>query len=474
MSDEKNIATYLEDEELVSDLDDYFTFDDIISLHDRKIDVEKARDYAKETGKKVFDDGSLTAEFKTWYGKQKKGWMDTSGNFHESEKKEEVKEEPVEELETGDMLEIFEKKFHTKIEKKEEDDDDLDFMFDDEEQEIIEKHNEEQVEKEIEKSAKAVEKEFEEGTEDDLMFLNEEPVSNPDDMIADKKNKVYTKSKAKKRTIINQDIVFDLDNYPVIAVFWGYYGGSKSEQILKFRDAKGRPALIFDFENKLRSIANKLKFPQENIITSGKYNETYDIDGPATLRDFRILLDEIKQRFRKKDRKLNFSAIGLDGISDLRPYAKKEWLAEHPKRKNPVTPKDHGEINNKVRDIIFSIINLGREENVHILLTAQVGGIYKDNVKIRDIADCKGWVLHNVDHIFYMYAENKEFYAYCEKSFYDPFWTINLTDWTHQDKPSLINILQKPDLLQKYIAEYEKEEADKEEESLDFLDEGTT
>ena len=49
-----------------------------------------------------------------------------------------------------------------------------------------------------------------------------------------------------------------------------------------------------------------------------------------------------------------------------------------------------------------------------------------------------------------MYREQNKFYAYCEKSFYDPFFTVDLTDFK-REKPSLMNMLQNETLLKENI-----------------------
>jgi len=243
------------------------------------------------------------------------------------------------------------------------------------------------------------------------------------------------------------------DKNPIIILLWGYDGTSKSEQILKFKPAP----IVIDLENKLEPLAKKLNFPLENIIVASKYNEKYDISGPNTLNEIRNTLETIRERFKKGN---GISAIALDGITDIRPYAVAEWLSENPSRQRPSTAGDWRDINDKVRDICFQMINIGRAEGISVFLTAQVGGEYVNNVRVRDIPDCKTWISHNVDHKFQLTRDdaNKRFLAYCEKSYHDPFFSLDLTDWKHGDKPSLMNILQDSELVTKYRNEFENSE----------------
>jgi len=268
----------------------------------------------------------------------------------------------------------------------------------------------------------------------------------PAKMDAPKKAESKPKTKTKKKVMSRK--VSEVP--PILILLWGYDGTSKSEQIMKF---KPEP-LIIDLENKLEPLAKKLGFPLDNIIVASKYNEKYEILGGDTLETIRDMLSKIRKKIQDGEQ---ISAIGLDGISDLRPYAVEEWLEENPKRKQPTTAGDWRDINDKVRDICFQLINIGRVERISIFLTAQVGGEYKNNVRVKDIPDCKPWITYNIDHKFRLYVEDKEFLAYCEKSYLDPFWTVALTDFSHETKPSLMNILQDTKMLNKYKKEYEEQ-----------------
>jgi hypothetical protein len=469
----EEIAKILEEEQALEDINEYFDFDEQILMSSKNINLVSAKEYVISKGSKPLRNKEPTQIFLKWLKIQ---------HPEEIEKVKIKKEEP-----EVKKVENPKTPYQKMVEKKEielpEDlgDINVDFLLTKSKPKIIMPKIEEETIEPEESLLTLLEKEFvpviavetapnpviavetapnpviaaETAPKSNNFFndlFGEKPIINKDDIKADKMNKVYTKSAVKP-------ILFNLEEYPIIILLWGYDGTSKSEQILKFRDKEGRAPLIFDFENKLRTVAIKLGFPQENIVTSGKYNKKYQFDGPTTLREFRILLDDIKERFQKGEN-LGFSAIALDGITDLRPHAVKEWLAEHPTRENPVTPGDNAEVNSKVRDIVFSLINLGRSEDIHIFLTAQVSGHYENGQKIYDIPNCKDWIWHNVDHKFRLWKvdDKRKFYAFCEKSYYDPFWTIDLTDWTHNTKISLMNILQDPKKITMCIEEYKKQQ----------------
>lgn len=278
-----------------------------------------------------------------------------------------------------------------------------------------------------------------------------------------KETKKKSTTTKKKEEIIEIKNDFKFSEYPIIALVWGYDGTSKSEQIMKF-EPKDK-TIIFDLEDKLRPLASKLGFPQENIINAKKYNAKYDVSGPETLQGIRDILNEIKKCKRERKGKFkDVNAIGFDGVSDIRkPYAVMEWLKEHPDRQKPMNWGDWGEINDKVRDICFSMINMGLVTNVSIFFTAQID--FKDDA---EIPNCKPWIWHNIQHKFKMTRDdvNHRFYAYCEKSHHDPFWTADLTDFTHKEKLSLFNILQDPKLVEQYKEDFEKEQTEIAEKKL--------
>jgi len=266
-----------------------------------------------------------------------------------------------------------------------------------------------------------------------------------------------------KKEIIEREKSFSYSEHPIIALIWGYDSTSKSEQIMKFKPRE--KTLIFDLEDKLRPQAAKMGFPQENIINAKKYNERFNVSGPATLQGIRDIIEEIKKcKIEKSGKFKDVETIAFDGISDIRkPFAVLEWLKEHPERQKPMNWGDWGEINDKVKDICFTLINMGLVTNTNIFFTAQID--WKDD---KEVPDCKPWIWYNVQHKFKMIRDdiNKRFYAYCEKSYHDPFWTVDLTDWTHKDKPSLFNILQDPELVKKYIEEFKKAQSELAEKKL--------
>lgn len=260
---------------------------------------------------------------------------------------------------------------------------------------------------------------------------------------------------------------FDFSKHPLIVLLWGEDGSSKSEQIMKFEPKKH--TLIFDLEDKLRPLAAKLDFPQENIINAKKYNKKFDADGPATLQGIRDIIDEIKEcKISEKGKYADIKMIVFDSISDMRPYAVLEWLEENIERQKPSNPGDWSQINDKVRNICFSLINMGLQTDTHVVFTAQIGYDYDEK---KEIPACKPWIWHNIQHKFRCRRDdiNQQFYAFCEKSHYDPFFTINLTDWTHEDKPSLLNILQDPELIKKFTQESREEQSKIAKNKLDGI-----
>ncbi|MHA1291110.1 MAG: AAA family ATPase [Promethearchaeota archaeon] len=253
------------------------------------------------------------------------------------------------------------------------------------------------------------------------------------------KPKKQVKSKSKPAKTIKPKTKFS--DFPIIILLWGEAGHGKSTQVMQFE----KPMIILDLENRLLPLAIKNKFPVENIINAVNYNEKFDIDGPKTLDDVRNAIDKIFNSIASGE---NIRTIAVDGISDIRPFAVKEWLSEKPGRQRPATAGDWREINDKVRDICFRVINFGRANDINIVFTAYLGGKYEKLERIADVPAVKDWVEYNVDHIFHIYANGGRFLAYCEKSWYDPFFTIDLTG-----NVSLFQLLKNPKLLEQKIKE---------------------
>ena len=271
------------------------------------------------------------------------------------------------------------------------------------------------------------------------------------------------KKQEKEEIIETDEPEFSFKNHPILVLLWGYEGTSKSEQIFKFEPKEN--TIIFDLEDKLRPLAAKLKFPQANIINAKKYNKKYDVSGPETLQGIRDIIDQIKKDKQTETGKFkDVKTIALDGISDIRsPYAIEEWLSEHSGRQKPATWGDWGEINEKVKQICFSLINMGLVTKTNIIFTAQISWDDQEGTDTKKaVADCKQWIWFNIQHKFKMIRddENHRFYAYCEKSHFDPFFTIDLTDFTHKEKMSLVNMLQDPEILEENIKRSKEEQAE--------------
>ena len=145
--------------------------------------------------------------------------------------------------------------------------------------------------------------------------------------------------------------------------------------------------------------------------------------------------------------------IVVDGISDIRDYAVEAWIIKH----NEETTKEHltsikykdwnawGEVNSIVREILEPLINLALEEDINLLMTAQMKEDYIDDTKVGYKPDLKAWMSYPVECLFTLYkAEKSSVYSLsCEKECMNASWQV---DELEKDR-GLLKALLSHDLL---------------------------
>ena len=206
-------------------------------------------------------------------------------------------------------------------------------------------------------------------------------------------------------------------DFPLITLFWGDDGQGKSLQAMGFE----KPIKILDVENRLKPLAMRMGFPLGSIVDVVAYTDTYRRDGKATLTDIRETIGGLMNEG-------GIRTLVIDGITDIRPYARDEWCEEKD-RANPVTAGDWRDINDKVRDICFPLINWGRAKNINIVFTAMVAPKYENLKRVGEEPACKNWIWHNVDQKFRLFTDSKsqKYLAFCEKSWFETLVTLDLT-----------------------------------------------
>ena len=238
--------------------------------------------------------------------------------------------------------------------------------------------------------------------------------------------------------------------YTLVCLVWGDESVGKSEQILKFRP----PVDVIDVEGRLGPLCDKLGFPREHWHPAIAYTEDGHRDSRRTLNNIRRILKDIIAKLKRG----TSNGIALDGISEIRTFCVAEWREERG-RVQPANAGDWGEINEKERELLFPIINLGRVLKTNVFLVAHTREKYDGLKPVEIIPGCKPYVTRNVDHIFRLERDDvhKRFTAFCTKSILDPFFFLDLTDWGHQSA-SIFNLLSDPEELEKRKIEENKNE----------------
>lgn len=159
--------------------------------------------------------------------------------------------------------------------------------------------------------------------------------------------------------------------------------------------------------------------------------------------------------------------VVVDGVSDLRNYAMKEWLRTHPiydkktgeKRERKTIGGENlgawSEINERVRFLIEPLINYALFNNVHLFMTAQMKDKYgvvtinnkKTSVRLGQEPDIKEWLEYPCECLLILKkSKNSEYYeCSCEKA---PGW-CGESGWVeelHKDT-GLLEVLSKHKLI---------------------------
>lgn len=230
---------------------------------------------------------------------------------------------------------------------------------------------------------------------------------------------------------------------PLVVSFWGGQGSGKTEQVLKYR-----PCLeLIDVEARSKPLVEKLGFPEEHYYLPFAYDGDLRVDARKTLANCVSLVHGFRDRAKRGE----ITGVVLDSASALGDLAVDAWLEENADRKQPANPRDWGEVNDKIRAIIDPLLSLrGAWQKgliprpVHVVIVAHKTFVY-DNLKPgQEIPHMKRFLKHAVDHEFQLYVEpdSGQYFAFCHKSWLDPFFTVELTDETHAG-PSLLEMLER-------------------------------
>lgn len=190
------------------------------------------------------------------------------------------------------------------------------------------------------------------------------------------------------------------------------------------------PILWIDMENRVKRTVDK--YYADKLITIKQclaYTKDFGEDHIKTLDNLELALKDLK----------GFATVGFDGIGDLRDMAHTKWCIKN-KRKHAVNPGDWEEVNEVVRELLFPLINQCRNQNIHLVMTAQFKDDYivtakGESSKAGRIPSLKEWMTYNVDTLITLKYEKAKYRAICTKSLIKC-WDEDVTDM------SLFEILQ--------------------------------
>lgn len=223
----------------------------------------------------------------------------------------------------------------------------------------------------------------------------------------------------------------------VTAIVAGHGGTGKTSQlvgaakllkptawsIMEFKDTFVIPELFKDTEVIPSTIITI--YGSERIKYIGD-QKAYDVNPIRTLENFEIWTDHL---FECK----NLKCVVIDGISDLRRFAMKEWIyldnAKRLKNNQELRTKIAGknitawtEINERVRELIEPLVNYCIESRIHLFMTAEMKDVYEGESRIGERIDVKEWLEYPVECLFRFYKDGTQYFCDCEKV---PLWTEN-------------------------------------------------
>lgn len=144
-----------------------------------------------------------------------------------------------------------------------------------------------------------------------------------------------------------------------------------------------------------------LKWADINFINIIQYNEMYEEDGVKTLQ---VLESEIRKIIKEN----KYTLVVIDGISDIRKFAQKEWIhldnmARISNGKAPrvmISGDNKGAwaaINARVVAILEPLINWSNIHKTTVLFTAQMKDAYLNDQKVGRQIAAGDWIEFDVD-----------------------------------------------------------------------------
>lgn len=192
-----------------------------------------------------------------------------------------------------------------------------------------------------------------------------------------------------------------------------------------------------------------LKWSGINAVPIIQYNEMYEEDGIKTLT---VLENEIRKIIR--DNKYNI--VVLDGISDIRRFAMKEWIVmDNIMRVNQGKAPRSGisgenksawaAINQRVVGILEPLINWSNIKRTNVFFTAQMKDAYMNDTKVGRTIAAGDWIDFDVDVKCHLFRSDDG--TYMARFTKMPGWAKICEDEVPVAKEGLFGLLAERELL---------------------------
>lgn len=150
-----------------------------------------------------------------------------------------------------------------------------------------------------------------------------------------------------------------------------------------------------------------LKWAGVNATHIIQYNEFYEEDGVKTLA-------RLEEEIRKVIKEDKYQLVILDGISDIRKFAQKEWIekdnliriANGKAPRNGISGENKSAwaaINQRVMGILEPLINWSNIKKTNVFFTAQMKDSYLNDAKVGRQIAAGDWIYFDVDVMCQLY-----------------------------------------------------------------------
>ena len=186
----------------------------------------------------------------------------------------------------------------------------------------------------------------------------------------------------------------------------GEAGVGKSTQHASLCAIYGKDAIYLCMEVKDKKL---LQWKDVNTLQIIHYNEMFEEDAVRTIE---VLESTIRDIIKKNQ----YKYVILDGISDIRKFAQKEWIHKDNliRMRDGKSPRTMisgdnlgawSAINQRVIGILEPLINWSNITGNHVLFTAQMKDSYLNNQKVGRAIAAGDWIEFDVDVKCNLYRE---------------------------------------------------------------------